>query len=95
MARTRAIRGPTRVPVLRELGIATDVETLPAPAQSAPDRDRGVAILRNLLCITPGSEEDERFVTAFDELAEQTESGVSVRGVRPRDMGFVTWRLTS
>ena len=84
---------PELVNALWEMGIYPDVQML-APVM--PDRfeDREVALtqLRNRLYVPSGSAEEGRLRAAMDELLEDVDGGVRVKGIAPVRQGYLSWR---
>ena len=83
---------PELVNALWEMGIYPDVQML-APVM--PDRfeDREVALtqLRNRLYVPSGSAEETRLRAAMDELLEDVDGGVMVKGIAPVRQGYLSW----
>ena len=83
---------PELVNALWEMGIYPNVQML-APVM--PDRfeDREVALtqLRNRLYVPPGSAEEARLRAAMDELLEDVDGGVMVKGIAPVRQGYLSW----
>ncbi len=83
---------PELVNVLWDMGVYPDVQML-APVM--PDRfeDREVALtqLRNRLYVPSGSDEEDRLRAAMDELLEDVDGGVMVKGIAPVRQGYLSW----
>ena len=83
---------PELVNALWEMGIYPNVQML-APVM--PDRfeDREVALtqLRNRLYVPSGSAEEARLRAAMDELLEDVDGGVMVKGIAPVRQGYLSW----
>ena len=84
---------PDVLRLLWVLDIYPDVSML-TPEPAVLDNDGGAALdqLRRRLGVEPGTEADARLRAAADELLEETDVGIMVRGVRPRRTAVVTWR---
>ena len=84
---------PELVNALWEMGIYPDVQMLaPVMPDRFEDRDVALAQLRNRLYVRACSPEDVRLQDAMEELLEDVDGGVSVRGVAPVRQGFLSWR---
>ena len=84
---------PDVLRLLWALDIYPDVSML-TPEPAVLDNAAAAALdqLRRRLGVEPGTEADDRLRAAADELLEETEAGIMVRGVRPRRTAVVTWR---
>lgn len=84
---------PELVNALWEMGIYPDVQMLsPVMPDRFEDRDVALGQLRNRLYVREGSPEDARLRDVMKVLLEDTEGGVSVRGVAPVRQGFLSWK---
>jgi SAM-dependent methyltransferase len=83
---------PELLPVLWELGIFPDLEMLSVhPPEAIRDRDQILAVLRRMIYVKPGSEQDTRLQSALDGLADETPAGFIVRNAEPRREALVSW----
>lgn len=84
---------PELMNVLWEMGVYPDVQMM-EPAQSDRFEDREVALtqLRNRLYVRAGSPEDGRLKGAMDELLEDVDGGVRVKGVTLVRQGYLSWK---
>ena len=83
---------PELVNALWEMGIYPDVQML-APVMPDKFEDREVALtqLRNRLYVPSGSAEEGRLRAAMDELLEDVDGGVMVKGIAPVRQGYLSW----
>jgi 2-polyprenyl-3-methyl-5-hydroxy-6-metoxy-1,4-benzoquinol methylase len=77
---------------LGELGIAPEVRSLgPAPAVSLGPRHEAVDLLRFRLLVDPGTPKDERLAASLDDLAEERNGEVFVRGGSLNELFLLRW----
>jgi SAM-dependent methyltransferase len=77
--------------VLWELDIHPDMKMLPPRPRSYRSRDAAREQLMQRLGLTAGSAEEARLEDALDELLEDSESGMVVRGAAVTREAFLTW----
>ena len=84
---------PKVLDLLWAMDIFPDVTMVSSkPAMLETDRDAALEQLRERLSVKEGTDADERFLAAVDELLEETPEGIMVRGVAPQRQAIVTWR---
>ncbi len=81
--------------LLWEMDVFPDV-TMLSPEIPVLDKDRDSALekLRRMLAVEEGTDADERLLAAADELLEESDDGVTVKGAKRRRQAIVTWRPT-
>ncbi len=79
--------------LLWEMGIYPDVKMID-PQVPTLGEDRGAALerLRRMLAVEEGSDADKRLLEAADDLLEETDEGLTVRGVKPWRQAIIAWR---
>ena len=83
---------PELLPVLWEFGIFPNLEMLSARLPDAfRERDQALAVLRRMIYVKPGSEQDTRLHSALDALADETPAGIAIRNAEPRREALVSW----
>ena len=86
---------PELLDVLWSMGIHPNVEMFePTPPNSAPSKDAAHQLLRQLLFVAPGSEQDARLEKAIVDHVEETQFGFTIAGSRPRRRALVSWDVT-
>lgn len=85
---------PELLPVLWEMDIYPNVNTLPGVARpSAPTLEAAIQVARHFLYLEPGSEKDKRLEQVAREMATQTpDGGWTVRAPNVRPQAVVWWR---
>lgn len=84
---------PELMQVLWQLGMYPNVEMMPTEARSAfESKEAAVNQVAGFLWVRPGSEEEERLRLAADELLEEDEDGVRIKGAKFRPNGLITWK---
>jgi len=84
---------PELIEVLWEMDIYPDLTMFHAESREiAPDRRAALELLRRVLYVRPGSEEDVRLEAAARELLVETPHGVTMRDARPRRQGLLSWQ---
>jgi hypothetical protein len=84
---------PELVNVMWEVGIYPDVEMFDASDRQVFDsREAAVEQLRGRLWVAPDTEADRRLQQAAEDLLEDHDGGVAVRGVGARRQGLISWR---
>ena len=83
---------PELVNVLWDMGIYPDVQMLgPVMPDRFEDREVALTQLRNRLYVKADSDQDQRLRVAMEDLLEDVDGGVMVRGVPPVRQGFISW----
>ena len=84
---------PRLLNLLWAMNIFPDV-TMLTPKIPILDTDRASALekLRRMLAVEEGSEADERLREAADDLLEETDAGLTARGVKMWRQAIITWR---
>jgi SAM-dependent methyltransferase len=83
---------PELLPLLWELGVFPNLEMLSVhPPESYVDRERLLAILRRMIYVKPGSEQDARLQSALDALTDKVPSGITLRDAVPLREALVLW----
>ena len=84
---------PELVNVMWEVGIYPGVEMFGASDRQVFDsREAAVGELRGRLWVAPNTEADRRLQQAAEELLEDCEGGVAIRGAGARRQGLISWR---
>jgi SAM-dependent methyltransferase len=86
---------PEFVRVLGEMGITPDVEIFdPTPPESVPNIPAALCLIRNLLFIRPGTVLDQKLQRSLHGLLEETSTGVTIKGSRPRSLALISWQTS-
>ena len=93
-------KAPTMLPgvpiilnLLWAMNIFPDVKMLdPEIPVLDAERDSALEHLRRMLGVEEGSDADEKLRAAADDLLEETDAGMTVRGVKMRRQGIITWK---
>ena len=84
---------PELVNVMWEVGIYPDVEMFDAlDRQVFESREAAVEQLRGRLWVAPDTEADRRLQQAAEELLEDCDGGVAIRGEDAKRQGLLSWR---
>ena len=84
---------PELINVMWEVGIYPDVEMFDASDRQVFDsREAAVEQLRGRLWIAPDTEADRRLHQAAEDLLEDYDDGVAVRGAGARRQGLISWQ---
>ena len=84
---------PELVDVMWEVGIYPDVEMIDASDRQLFDsREAAIEQLRGRLWVAPNTEADRRLQKAAEELLEDADGGVAIRGAGVRRQGLISWR---
>ncbi len=78
--------------VLWELDIHPDLQMLPPRPRTLRNQEAAREQMRERLGVTPGSDEDGRLEEALDELLEEHDGSLTVRGASVVREGLLTWR---
>jgi 2-polyprenyl-3-methyl-5-hydroxy-6-metoxy-1,4-benzoquinol methylase len=83
---------PELLPLLWELAVFPNLEMLSVHApEPFRDRDQALSIVRRMIYVVPGSEQDARLQSALGELAEAAPGGIALRGAVPVREALVSW----
>ena len=86
---------PGLMGVLWEMDLRPDLEMFePTPVPAVPTREFALTLLRSVLSIYPGSDEDQKLHSALDELVIETPKGLIVKNANPRREGLISWHPT-
>ena len=80
--------------VLWELDIHPDLQMLPPRRRTVRSREAARDQMRDRLGVAPDSPEDARLESALDELLEEQDGSLTVRGASVVREGLLTWRPT-
>ena len=84
---------PELVNALWEMGIFPDVRMMPPVMPDLfEDRDTALTQLRNRLYVRAETAEDARLQSAMNDLLQDVDGGVTVKGVAPVRQGFLYWK---
>jgi 2-polyprenyl-3-methyl-5-hydroxy-6-metoxy-1,4-benzoquinol methylase len=83
---------PELLPLLWELGVFPNLEMLslhrPEPFG---DRDQALTLLRRMIYVKPGGEQDARLQSALDALTCEVPGGIALRDALPHRQAVVSW----
>ena len=84
---------PELVNALWEMGIYPQVRMMPPVMPDLfEDRDTALAQLRNRLYVRADTAQDARLQAVMEDLLEEVDGGVAVKGVAPVRQGFLYWK---
>ncbi len=83
---------PELLPLLWELGVFPNLEMLSInPPEPFGDRERLLAIVRRMIYVKPGSDQDARLQSALDALTDEVPGGIALRDAAPLREALVSW----
>lgn len=83
---------PELLPLLWDFDVFPNLEMLSVHAPDPfRDRDHALAMLRRMIYVVPGSEQDARLHSALGVLAEALPSGIALRGAEAVREALVSW----
>jgi SAM-dependent methyltransferase len=83
---------PELLPLLWELGLFPNLEMLSVhPPEPFGDRERLLAILRRMIYVNAGSDQDSRLQSALDALTDEVPGGIALRDAAPLREALVSW----